>query len=65
MIHIVSRVKKIVSRCKYLEVILRLPDIYIWSLFCWACSWNVSVLPVVGPLRSETWRSVTMWIKWY
>jgi hypothetical protein len=32
-------------------------------VFCWPCSRNVSVLPEDGPLRAETCRTVTVWIK--
>jgi hypothetical protein len=34
-------------------------------VFCWPCSWNVSVLFEDGPLLFETCRSVTAWIQSY
>jgi len=46
---------KCMSRCKY----------QIKEQFCWPCSWNISVLPEDGPLKSETCPSITGWIKWY
>jgi len=37
----------------------------IWTpghVFCWSCSWNVSVLPDDGPLWAERCRGVTVWV---